>query len=190
MNFCSMCGAAVIIQIPALDDRERYVCCSCDTIHYQNPKVIVGCIPVWGEHVLLCKRAIEPGSGYWTLPAGFMELGETLTEAARRETLEEAQARVEIQNLYVVINLPQVNQVYMMFRSRLQDLEYRAGSESTDVRLFTEEEIPWDNLAFSTIRYTLELYFQDRSRGQYPLHLGDILKEDNRFIFQSGPESS
>jgi len=190
MNYCSVCGAQVIFQIPAHDDRERYVCRSCDTVHYQNPKLIVGCIPVWDDQILLCKRAIEPRSGYWTLPAGFMELGETLTEAARRETLEEAHARVDIQHLYVVINLPQVNQVYFMFRSRLRDLEYKAGTESKDVRLFMEAEIPWENLAFSTIRYTLEHYFQDRNRGQYPLHLGDITKEENRFIFRPGPESS
>ena len=190
MKFCSICGAEVIILIPEYDDRERYVCRSCDTIHYQNPKLIVGCIPAWDDQILLCKRSIEPRSGYWTLPAGFMELGETLTEAARRETLEEAHARVEIRHLYVVINLPEVNQVYMMFRSSLRDLEYKAGSESTDVRLFTEAEIPWDSLAFSTIRYTLELYFHDRIRGEYPLHLGDILEEENRYIFRPGPGSN
>lgn len=187
MNYCSHCGAAVIIRVPANDDRERYVCNSCDTIHYQNPKVITGCIPVWNEKILLCKRAIEPRSGYWTLPAGFMELGETTTEAALRETIEEANARVDIQNLYVVVNLPHVNQVHMLFRSRLLDLEYSPGTESTDVNLFTEDEIPWNDIAFGSIRHTLKFYFEDRKKENFPLHVGDILKEGSEFIFRSGP---
>ena len=187
MKFCSYCGAEVIIRIPANDDRERFVCISCDTIHYQNPKVITGCIPIWNEEVLLCRRAIEPRAGYWTLPAGFMELEETTVEAALRETLEEANARVDIQNLYVVINLPHVNQVHMLFRSRLLDLEYSPGSESTDVKLFTEDQIPWDDLAFGSIRQSLRFYFEDKKRGIYPLHVGDIIKEENGFIFRPGP---
>jgi len=187
MNFCSHCGAAVVILIPENDDRERFVCKSCDTIHYQNPRVVTGCIPVWNDMVLLCRRAINPRSGYWTLPAGFMELGETTTEAALRETREEANARVDIQNLYVVINLPHVNQVHMLFRSRLLDLDYSPGSESTDVDLFTEAEIPWADLAFGSIRQALKFYFEDRKKEIYPLHVGDILKEGNEFKFRRGP---
>lgn len=187
MNFCSVCGAGIIIQIPANDDRERYVCGACATIHYQNPKIIVGCIPVWQDQVLLCQRAIEPRAGYWTIPAGFMELGETLTEAAVRETKEEAHASVEIQNLYVVINLPRVNQVYMIFRSRLLDLDYAAGTESKSVRLFKEPEIPWEDIAFSSIRQSLRHYYSDRERGSYPLHLGDILREEGQFIYRPWP---
>ena len=187
MKFCSYCGAEVIVRIPHNDDRERYVCISCDTIHYQNPRVITGCIPIWNDKVLLCRRAIEPRAGYWTLPAGFMELGETTVEGALRETREEANARVDILNLYVVINLPHVNQVHMMFRSRLLDLEYSPGSESTDVDLFTEDRIPWDELAFGSIRHSLRFYFEDRKQENYPLHVGDILKEGNGFIFKPGP---
>jgi ADP-ribose pyrophosphatase YjhB (NUDIX family) len=187
MNYCSQCGAEISIMVPANDDRERYVCPSCNTIHYQNPIVVAGCIPVWKDQILLCKRAIEPRYGYWTLPGGFMELGETTTEAALRETQEEASARVEIQNLYVVLNLPHVNQVYMMFRSVLQDLEFGPGAESSDVKLFREKEIPWDALAFRTIRYTLEFYFEDNDRGRFPLHVGDIIKERSDYRFRPGP---
>lgn len=190
MKFCSICGEQVILKVPVDDTRERYVCISCETIHYQNPNVVAGCIPVWDEQVLLCRRSIEPRYGLWTLPAGFMEMGETSTEAALRETLEEANARVEIQELYVVINLPQVNQVYMMFRSRLLDLDFRPGTESLQTALFTQAEIPWDELAFRTIRYTLEFYFEDRLTGKYPLHFGDIMREDETYIFRPGPATT
>ena len=135
MNFCSHCGETVILKIPEDDNRQRYVCLSCEMIHYQNPKVVTGCLPVWEDKILLCKRAIEPRYGLWTLPAGFMELGETTVEAAARETMEEANARVNIQGLYVVINLPQVDQVFMMFRSQLLDLDFSPGVESLAVEL-------------------------------------------------------
>lgn len=187
MKYCSICGEQVILKVPVDDTRERYVCISCETIHYQNPNVVAGCIPVWGDQVLLCRRAIEPRYGLWTLPAGFMEMGETSTQAALRETLEEANARVEIQDLYVVINLPQVNQVYMMFRSKLLDLDFRPGVESLQTALFPEAQIPWDDLAFRTIRHTLEFYFEDRRKGTYPLHFGDILREENIYIYRDGP---
>ena len=187
MKFCSQCGAEVIIRVPADDNRERYICDSCDTVHYQNPKVITGCIPVWEDKILLCRRAIEPRSGFWTLPAGFMELGETITEAALRETLEEADARVAILNLYVVLTLPHVNQVHMLFRSRLQDLNYKAGAETTEVNLFAEDEIPWSELAFGSIRHTLKFYFADRKKDKYPLHVGDLVKAGNEFVLRPGP---
>lgn len=177
----------MILKVPTDDTRERYVCVSCETIHYQNPNVVAGCIPVWGNEVLLCRRAIEPRYGLWTLPAGFMEMGETSAEAARRETLEEAHAQVDIEELYVVINLPQVNQVYMMFRSKLLDLEFKPGVESLETALFTQETVPWDALAFRTIRHTLEFYFEDRRQGNYPLHFGDILSEDGNYIYRDGP---
>ncbi len=187
MNYCSHCGAEVILKIPQDDDRQRYVCISCETIHYQNPKVVTGCIPVWNDEVLLCKRAIEPRFGLWTLPAGFMELGETTVEAALRETLEEANARVNIQNLYVVINLPHVNQVYMMFRSQLLDLDFAPGKESLEAELFHEQAIPWESLAFGAIRQTLDIFFRDRQRGEYPLHIGDILKNRDGYSFRFSP---
>lgn len=187
MNFCSHCGAEVILRIPEDDNRERYVCISCDMIHYQNPNVVAGCIPVWEDKVLLCKRAIEPRYGLWTLPAGFMEMGETTEEAAIRETLEEANARVAVQNLYVIINLPHANQVYMMFRSELTDLDFDPGHESLEVTLFPEETIPWDSIAFATIKQTLRFYFADRPSGKFPLHVGDIVKSDSGFDFRLGP---
>ena len=187
MNFCSFCGQPVIIMIPADDDRMRHVCTACNTVHYQNPKVVAGCIPVHEARVLLCKRAIAPRAGFWTLPAGFMELGETSLEAAVRETLEEAQARVQVQDLYAVFNLPHVNQVYLMFRSVLLDQDFAPGRESAEVRLFTESEIPWQDLAFATIRQTLQFYFEDRRNGRYSLHTGDIIKEGNVYSFRAVP---
>ena len=177
----------MILKIPEDDTRERFVCISCETIHYQNPNVVAGCIPAWNDQVLLCRRSIEPRYGLWTLPAGFMEMGETSTEAALRETLEEANARVEIQGLYVVINLPQVNQVYMMFRARLLDLDFRPGAESLETALYSEAEIPWDELAFRTIRHTLEFYFDDRRKGNFPLHFGDIIRKNDRYFYHTGP---
>ncbi len=174
MNYCSQCGAALIHSIPEGDNRHRHSCPACGTIHYENPKLVVGCIPEWEDKVLLCKRAIEPRHGFWTLPAGFMENGESTWEGAVRETLEEAGARVEILHLYSLINLPDISQVYLMFRARLLDLNFIAGEESLEVKLFSEAEIPWNDLAFSTIRASLQRYFDDRRRGEYPLHTEDI----------------
>lgn len=187
MNFCSHCGEAVILKIPEDDNRQRYVCISCEMIHYQNPRVVAGCLPVWEDKILLCRRAIDPRYGLWTLPAGFMELGETTVEAAARETLEEANARVNIQGLYVVINLPQVDQVFMMFRSQLLDLDFAPGVESLAVELYTKQDIPWNSLAFGTIRQTLDFFFEDRLTGDYPLHIGDIVKHGDNYSFRPGP---
>lgn len=190
MNFCSNCGQPVTIMIPPDDDRMRHVCTACNTVHYLNPKVVAGCIPVHDDRILLCKRAIEPRAGFWTLPAGFMELGETSLEAAVRETLEEARARVRVIDLYAVFNLPHVNQVYLMFRSELLDLDFAPGRESTEVRLYTEPEVPWADLAFATIRQTLTLYFADRVQGRFPLHTGDIIRQDQVYSFRPGPASA
>ena len=176
MKYCCYCGGGLVYEIPDDDNRHRYICKHCDIIHYQNPRIVAGCIPVWGDQILLCKRAIEPRHGYWTLPAGFMELGETSLEAGVRETLEEANARVEVEDLFAVFNLPHVDQVYMMFRSILTDLEFSPGIESQMVQLFKEVDIPWDELAFTTIRETLKLYFEDRGKGKFCLHLGDVTK--------------
>jgi ADP-ribose pyrophosphatase YjhB (NUDIX family) len=183
MKYCCHCSAELVYSIPDDDNRHRYICNSCDTIHYQNPKIVAGCIPVWEDQVLLCKRAIEPRFGYWTLPAGFMELEETSLEAGMRETLEEANARVDVDDLYSVFSLPYVGQVYMMFRSRLIDLDFSPGAESQEVRLFKEDEIPWDEIAFTTIRETLKFYFADRRRGNFSLHTGDVIKNEAGYHF-------
>lgn len=176
MKFCPQCGSAINIVIPEGDNRERHVCSACDSIHYQNPRIIAGCIPVWEDKVLLCKRAINPRKGYWTLPAGFMELDETTEQAAIRETLEEAEAVVKTDELYAVFNLPHINQVYMMYRSVLLKPEFSSGIESLDVRLFSEHEIPWDELAFETMRMSLECFFKDRQTGAYMFRSTDINK--------------
>ena len=174
MNFCSHCGGTVVIRTPDGDHLPRHICPSCGTVHYQNPKMVVGCIPEWEDKILLCRRAIEPKYGLWTLPAGFMENGETTLEGAARETWEEAGARIEIGGLYTLFNLPHINQVYLMFRARLLDLDYQSGIESLETRLFTEAEIPWEEIAFRTVRATLELYFEDRKDGNFEFHFGDI----------------
>ena len=174
MNFCSECGQKVTKQIPEGDNRLRDVCEHCDTIHYENPKVVAGSLPVSGDRVLLCKRAIEPRYGYWTLPAGFMENDETLSEAAARETQEEALAEVTDLELYTVISVPGVNQIHVLMRGELVDDKFAAGVESLEVKLFREDEIPWDNIAFRAVKMTLERYFEDRKTGQFPVYNLDI----------------
>ena len=188
MKFCCYCANPVIQKIPENDDRLRFVCENCKTVHYENPKIVTGCLPIWEDTILLCKRSIEPRCGYWTLPAGFLEMDETSIEGAIRETWEEATARVEVQGLYSVFNLPHVNQVYMMFRSRLLDLDFRPGQESEEVCLFREEHIPWDELAFSTVRQTLIFYFEDRPGDCYPLHTGNLIRETSGFRYEPGPD--
>ncbi|GAB2803319.1 NUDIX hydrolase [Halomonas shantousis] len=182
MNFCSHCGHGVRFAIPEGDDRPRYLCDACGTIHYQNPRIVAGTLPVAGDRVLLCRRAIAPRHGYWTLPAGFMENAETTVEAAARETWEEALAKVDVQGLYTLINLPHINQVYMIFLADLHG-EFGAGPESLEVALFEEREIPWDELAFPTIERTLRHYFADRPSATFPLHVSDIGLEERRRYF-------
>lgn len=174
MKYCSNCAASVSIAIPDGDNLPRHVCASCGTIHYQNPKIVAGCIPIWEDRILLCRRAIEPRYGKWTLPAGFMENGETVAQAAARETVEEAQAKVVDLELYGLFNIPHVNQVYIMFRGELKSPTFAAGCESLDVRLVREQEIPWDELAFPVIHRTLNLFFDDRKRGSFGSHMFDI----------------
>jgi ADP-ribose pyrophosphatase YjhB (NUDIX family) len=176
VKYCSQCGWEIELRVPAGDDRPRHVCGACGTVHYQNPKLVVGCIPEWEDKILLCRRAIEPRYGLWTLPAGFMENGETSQQGAARETLEEARARVEVKELYSLFNLPHINQVYLLFRSRLLDLDFAPGEESLDVRLFSESEIPWSEMAFPVIKETLSLYFRDRANGGFALRSGDIVR--------------
>ena len=184
MKFCSECAYPVALQIPDGDNRPRYVCAQCETIHYHNPKLVVGSIPVWdvdGDvRILLCKRAIEPRHGFWTLPAGFMENNETTAEAAVRETEEEAGADIDIGALFSLLNVAQVHQVHLFYLARLRSLEFAAGIESLDVQLFAQRDIPWDELAFPTIRKTLELFFDDcvrvrESGGRFGFHSHDIV---------------
>jgi ADP-ribose pyrophosphatase YjhB (NUDIX family) len=175
VKYCSSCGQSVGRRIPNGDNRERFVCDACGTIHYQNPKIVTGCLSVYGDQVLLCRRAIQPRAGLWTLSAGFLENGETSTAGAVRETFEEACANVSVEGLYTVFNLPHISQVYMFFRASLVDLDFRPGWESTDVRLFHEHEIPWGELAFPVVRDTLQHYFIDRTTGVYPVRVGDII---------------
>ncbi|OGA03658.1 MAG: ADP-ribose pyrophosphatase [Betaproteobacteria bacterium RIFCSPLOWO2_02_64_14] len=174
MKFCSNCGAPVTRKVPPGDSLPRYVCDACKTIHYQNPRMVVGCIVEWDERILLCRRAIEPRYGLWTVPAGYMENGETMHQGAIRETLEEAMARVEVGPLYAIYNIPHINQVYILFRARLLEYEFRAGAETLDVNLFAERDIPWDQLAFATVRNTLTHYYADRRAGEYKFHMGTI----------------
>lgn len=185
MKFCNVCGAEVRLIIPETDNRERHVCAACSTIHYVNPKIVTGCIVEWQDRILLCRRAIEPRYGLWTLPAGYMETGETTTQAARRETLEEANANVEIIDLYMVINLPYVDQVYVMYRARLLDGSFSSGPESLEVNLYHEEEIPWNRLAFPAVHETLKFYYQDRNNGQFRIRTGEISRDAQGYSFQS-----
>ncbi len=174
---CPHCGAAVDYRIPADDNRERAVCPACDAIHYQNPLNVVGTLPVWEAdgRVLLCRRAIEPRHGLWTLPAGFMELGETTAQGALRETQEEAGADVDMGPLYTVINVERVGQVHLFYRARLRSPDFNPGPESLEARLFHEHEVPWDDIAFKTTRETLRCFFGDRRQGgPYPLHEIDV----------------
>jgi ADP-ribose pyrophosphatase YjhB (NUDIX family) len=171
IKHCRNCGAAVVYRIPDDGDtRERAVCPACDTIHYENPLNVVGTVPYWGARVLLCKRNIEPRWGKWTLPAGFMELGETAAEGAARETVEEAGARIEMEDLFTVLSVPRVGQVHLFYRARLLSEEFDPGHETIEARLFAEEEIPWDEIAFRTVRETLLCYFADRRGGRFDVH--------------------
>lgn len=172
---CPSCGAAVSYQVPADDNRERAICPACASVHYENPINVVGTLPIWGEQVLLCRRNIEPRYGFWTLPAGFLELGETSAEGALRETDEEAGAEIELQNLYCLLNVVRVGQIHLYYRARLLSDRFKPGPETIEARLFHEHEVPWDELAFRTVRETLQRYFDDRRAGRdFALHCADI----------------
>lgn len=171
---CRVCGSPVRYRVPADDNRERAICTACGEIHYENPINVVGTVPVWGEQVLLCRRNIEPRYGLWTLPAGFLELGESTEAGAMRETDEEAGARIELQGLFTVLNVVRVGQLHLYYRARLHDTDFAPGPESIEARLFHEHEVPWDELAFRTVRETLEYFFDDRRRGRFDLHCADV----------------
>jgi ADP-ribose pyrophosphatase YjhB (NUDIX family) len=174
IQFCRACGSRTEYRVPPDDNRERATCTACGEIHYENPLNVVGTVPAWGEQVLLCRRAIEPRHGMWTLPAGFMELGETTAEGALRETVEEAGAHVRMGELFTVLNVVRVGQVHLFYRAQMLDTTLAPGPETIEARLFREDEVPWDQLAFRTVRQTLELFFEDRRRGSFGVHTRDI----------------
>lgn len=176
IKHCKNCGAAVVYRIPDDGDtKERAICPACQTVHYENPLNVVGTVPYWGDKILLCKRNIEPRWGKWTLPAGFMELDETVAEGAARETLEEAGAQFELEGFFSLLNVARVGQVHMFYRARLLSDTFSPGFETIEARLFSESEIPWDEIAFRTVKETLEHYFADRRTGHFSIHAIDIV---------------
>ncbi|MFZ9138078.1 MAG: NUDIX hydrolase [Hylemonella sp.] len=175
IKHCRNCGTAVIYRVPDDGDtHQRAVCPACTTIHYENPLNVVGTVPYFGDRVLLCKRNIEPRFGKWTLPAGFLELGETTAQGAVRETIEEAGASIEMEGLFSILNIARVGQVHLFYRARLLNEHFEPGVETIEARLYREEDIPWDDIAFRSVKETLELFFADRRRGQFGIHQLDI----------------
>lgn len=171
MNYCSHCGAAApTFLVPPGDNHPRFVCASCGTIHYSNPNIVAGCLPVWEDKVLLCRRAIEPALGKWNIPSGYLENGESVEDGARREVREEAAAEVRIGYLISLYNLEKINQVYLQFVGELVDGNFGVGEESLECRLFTEAEIPWEEMAFTSSVFTLNRYFESRKTGDKRLH--------------------
>ncbi len=176
IKHCKNCGNAVNYRIPDDGDtKERAICTHCFLIHYENPLNVVGTVPYWGDQVLLCKRNIEPRRGKWTLPAGFMELNETLAQGAQRETVEESGAQFEMQDLFAIINVPRVGQVHMFYLAKLLTTDFAPGIETIEAKLFSEEDIPWDEIAFKTVKETLTRYFTDRKSRRTQLHIVDIV---------------
>lgn len=174
IRHCKACGAPTRYVLPAGDNRERAVCSACRTVHYENPVSVVGTVPVWDDQVLLCRRNIEPRFGLWTLPAGFLEIGETTEAGALRETDEEAGARVQLEGLFTVLNVVRVGQVHLFYRARLLDTRFAPGPETIEAKLFGQAEVPWEQLAFRTVRETLLRWFADRERGRFEVHCADI----------------
>jgi ADP-ribose pyrophosphatase YjhB (NUDIX family) len=174
IQYCSICGARMETRIPEDDDHVRPVCARCGHIHYENPKIVVGCVPILGDRILLCKRNIEPRKGKWTLPAGYLENGESVQEGAVRETLEETRSHVALIAPYRMFNLVFVHQIYLMFRAKLLDEKFGPTKESTAVQLFSEADIPWDEIAFEAIRQTLMDFCHDRQQQKYPFEIKDI----------------
>lgn len=171
MKFCSACGRELGFLTPPGDHLPRFVCAECGVIHYQNPKLVTGCVAEWQGRILICKRAIEPRAGFWTLPAGFMENGETTEAAAARETAEEALAKAVDLHPFALVNVPHVDQVHLMFRAALKDGRHSPGPESLETRLAEEPEIPWAEIAFPSVRFTLERYLEDRRHGRFGFHI-------------------
>jgi len=180
MKFCSVCGHPVEFRVPAGDNRPRFVCTNCLTVHYENPRIIAGCVVEWQGKILLCKRAIEPRLGFWTFPAGFMENGEAVQDAAAREADEEALARVEVGSMLSVVNVLRAHQVHITFRAQLIDGQFGVGEESLESVLYDESEIPWDDIAFLSVDFALRRYLDDRRAGVERLHFRDIDWEEGK----------
>jgi ADP-ribose pyrophosphatase YjhB (NUDIX family) len=181
MKFCSSCGQGVSLTVPEGDNLPRYVCAACQTVHYENPKIVVGCVPELADgSILLCRRAIEPRRGYWTIPAGFLENDETLQAGAARESDEEALARVEIGSMLAIVHVLHARQVHIMFRARLDPAEFGAGAESLEVQAVQANEIPWSEIAFRSVDFALRRYLEDRGAGLERLHYWDIDLRGNR----------
>jgi ADP-ribose pyrophosphatase YjhB (NUDIX family) len=178
MKYCSDCGAPVNLLIPPDENRPRHVCPACGRIHYENPKMVVGCIPEWEDKILLCRRNIDPKKGKWTLPAGYLENGETVAEGARRETWEETGAMVDNLSVYRMFDLPHINQIYLIFRTGMKTAACHPTPESSEVVLLHEDEIPWNEIAFRVIEKTLRDYFNDRSSGHFPFRIDPIYKKN------------
>ncbi|MEM1319774.1 MAG: NUDIX hydrolase [Bacteroidota bacterium] len=177
MKFCSNCGHPVVFKAVPGDTHMRFVCESCNTIHYQNPNVVAGCLPLWEDKVLLCRRAIEPRLGFWNVPGGYLENGESVEEGAVREVMEEACTHVDITGLHMVYSIPHINQVYMHFLGDLKQLDFAPGIESLEVQLFREEDIPWEEIAFGSSVFTLRRFFEDRKAGIRQVHVGGFRKK-------------
>lgn len=174
MNFCSHCGHPVSLRVPPDDHLPRFVCDACGAIHYLNPRVIAGCVPEWQGKILICRRAIEPRRGFWTIPAGFMENNETLMAAAAREAVEEALATVEVGSLLAIVHVTHAHQVHIMFRARLTEPRFGVGPESLEVMLVEERDVPWPEIAFPSVDFALRRYFEDRSAGREGVHISEV----------------
>ena len=172
MRFCSNCGEVVQLKIPKMDDRYRYCCPSCGMIHYQNPKMVVGVLPIYNDEILLCQRAINPQKGLWTVPSGFMENGETLEAGALREAREEAGIAPELGRLHTIYSLPHINQVYFLFLGHMPSKAAEKGIETSDLSWTKVSDIPWQDLAFSSVQFALEAYKSDLETGNTAIHSG------------------
>ena len=174
IRYCQICGSDASLSIPSGDSLPRYVCTRCGHIHYENPRLVVGCVAEWEGKILLCRRAIEPQLGFWTLPAGFMENGETTAQGACRETLEETGAHVTVDAPFAMISIAHINQVHLFYRGRLLSPDYCAGEESLEVAILKAEDIPWQDIAFRSVALCLEHYLADRTRGSYGFHEAEL----------------
>jgi ADP-ribose pyrophosphatase YjhB (NUDIX family) len=182
MNYCSNCGSDQLeFVVPRGDNRPRFVCSNCSAIHYSNPKIVAGCLPVIGDRVLLARRAIHPRKGFWNIPSGYMENGETVEEGALREVREEVQAELRLIGMHSLYSIPHINQVYIHFLGELPAADaFGCGEESQEVQLFREEDIPWDEIAFSSSTFSLQHYFADRKSGEHRLHRGVLERREDR----------